>query len=79
MVLPEVKELENVGMPRFEVDGKGSGTFVASLIDVTGSGIVRTQHWNNAIRITVGTQCRSWQTNKQIRKKLRHENRRHTL
>src|SRR5260221_148444 len=42
VILPEIKKLENVSMPWFEVDRKCSRTLVASLIDVTGSGIIRT-------------------------------------
>ena len=53
MVLPEIKELENVGMPYLKVDRECTGSLVAPLINVTSSSIICTQHWHNAIRVAV--------------------------
>ena len=42
-------------MPRFKVDRKCSRTLVASLIDITGSGVICTQRRYNPVRVAVGT------------------------
>ena len=53
MVLSKIQPAKNVCVPGFEIDGKGTRTFVAALIDVASSRIVDTKHWNKAIRSSV--------------------------
>lgn len=53
MVLAQVQEREDVGVPRLDVNGECSGTLVASLIDVTSCGVVRAQHGDNTVRIAI--------------------------
>ena len=40
VVLPQIQELKDVGVPRLEVDGKGAGSLVASLVNVPGGVVV---------------------------------------
>ena len=54
MVLPEVQEVKDVGMPRLQVDGKCPGAFVPSLVHVAGSVVVNPQHGHQSIRRAVG-------------------------
>src|SRR6266508_1783324 len=49
VILSEIEKLEDVSMPRLEVDGECSWTLVASLIDITGSGIICTEHGYNTV------------------------------
>jgi hypothetical protein len=55
MVLPEIKEFEDISVPCLNVDGKRPRTLVASLINITCGGVICTQHRYNTIRVTVGT------------------------
>ena len=41
-------------MPRFHVNCKCTGSFVAALIHVSGSVVEDTQHWDDTIRGTIG-------------------------
>lgn len=54
MVLSQVKEVKDVSVPRFEVDGKGPWSFVAALVDVASCVVVYPQHWYKTIGCTVG-------------------------
>ena len=54
MVLTKVDELEDIGVPGFEVDGESARTLVAALIHISRSCIVDTEHGNNAVRVAVG-------------------------
>lgn len=55
MVLTEVNELEHVRVPWLKIDGEGTGSLVASLVNVTSSCIVCTEHGHNTVRETVRT------------------------
>lgn len=55
MVLAQVEEFKNVGVPRFEVNREGSRALVASLIDVAGRVVVDSEHGNDTVRIAVGS------------------------
>lgn len=54
VVLAEVKEAEDIGMPRLEVNGECTGTLVATLVDIAGGVVVHTEHRNEAVAGTVG-------------------------
>jgi len=53
VILSEVQEFEDVGVPWFNVDRKSSGSLVATLIDITGRGVVGTKHGHNTVRVSV--------------------------
>ncbi len=55
MVLAEVKELEDIRVPRLNVDGKGTGTLVATLVNVSCSVVEDTEHGNDTVADTIGT------------------------
>ena len=54
MVLFELKEVEDVRVPRFEVDGDASLALAASLIDVARRGVKDAQHRHEAVGSAVG-------------------------
>jgi hypothetical protein len=54
VVLPQVEELEDVGMPRLEVDGERSRPFVTALVNIAGGGVVCTEHRHDAVRVSIG-------------------------
>lgn len=49
MVFTKVKEVHDISMPRLKVDGKGTWSFVATLVHITSSIIEDPQHWYQAI------------------------------
>lgn len=53
VILAQVKEFEDICVPWLEVDGKCTRAFIASLVDITSSGIVCSQHWHNTVGITI--------------------------
>lgn len=53
MVLPEIKEVKHICMPRLEVNGKSPRSFVPTLIHIAGSVVENPQHWNQTIGSTV--------------------------
>lgn len=55
VVLAQIQELENVGVPWLDVNGKGTGTLVSSLVDITRSGVISTEHGDNPVRVTIGS------------------------
>jgi hypothetical protein len=55
VVLTQVKEAEDVGVPWLEVDGKGTGALVATLVDIASSVVVNAEHGNETIRCSVGS------------------------
>ena len=55
MILAQVEELEDVGVPGFDVDGEGTGALVASLVNVAGSRVIRTKHRHNTVREVIRT------------------------
>jgi hypothetical protein len=55
VILAEIEESHQIGVPRLKVDSERSGTFVTALVDISGSRIVRAEHGDNTIRDTVGT------------------------
>lgn len=55
MVLAEVQELKNIGVPRLQVDGKSTWTLVSSLVHISGSVVEHPEHGNNTVGGTVGT------------------------
>lgn len=55
MILSQVQELEDVGMPRLDVDGKGTRPLVATLIDISCGVVKDAKHRYNTIRGPVST------------------------
>jgi len=55
-VLAHVEELEDVGVPRLEVDGKRARSLVAALVDVARRVVVHAQHRQEAVRHAVRLQ-----------------------
>ena len=55
MVLSQVKELEHIGVPRLEIDGKGTGALIATLVNVTCSGVISSKHRHDAVGIAVSS------------------------
>src|SRR5690242_18678436 len=55
VVLPQVEETEDVGVPGLKVDGESTRALVATLVDVAGSVVVDTEHRNKTIRGSVGS------------------------
>jgi len=53
VVLPQVDKVEDVVVPRLEVDGEGPWTFVAPLVDVASSRVVCAEHRYNTVRVAV--------------------------
>ena len=49
MVLLEVEEIEDVGVPRLDVDGEGALALAAALVHVAGRVIEDAEHWDNAV------------------------------
>ena len=49
VVLTEVEELNDVGVPWLNVDGKRARTFIATLIHITSSGVVGSQHQYDSV------------------------------
>jgi hypothetical protein len=54
VVLAQVEELKDVGVPRLEVDGKRAGPLVAALVDVARRVVEDAQHGHDAVRRAVG-------------------------
>jgi hypothetical protein len=54
VVLAKVEEFKDIGVPGLEIDGKGTRTFVATLIDVSGSVIEDTEHGDDTVGGAVG-------------------------
>lgn len=54
VVLPQVKEIEDISVPGLEIDGESTGAFVATLVYITRSSIIRSKHRHDAIRIAIG-------------------------
>ncbi|KAI6757641.1 hypothetical protein HG531_003466 [Fusarium graminearum] len=55
VILSEIKELEDVGVPWFKVDGEGTRSLVTTLVNVTSSVVEHTQHGNDTVGSTIGT------------------------
>lgn len=55
VVLAQVKELKDICVPGLKVDGKGTRSLVATLIDVSGSVVEDTKHGGDTVGGTVGT------------------------
>jgi hypothetical protein len=53
MVLPEINEVEYIGMPGLNINGKCARPLVASLVNVTSSRIVCPKHGHDPVRISV--------------------------
>jgi len=49
VVLAEVEEFKDVGVPWLDVHGKRAWTLIATLIHITSSGVVDLQHWHNSV------------------------------
>merc|ERR1719180_715716 len=54
MVLLQVKEVKDIGMPGFKVDGKCSWPLVAALVDITSSVVEPPQHRHQAVAVAIG-------------------------
>ena len=54
VVLLEVKELKDVRVPRFEVNGDGTLALAAALVDVAGGVVEDAEHGDNAVGGAVG-------------------------
>lgn len=55
VVLAEIQELKDVGVPRLQVDSKGTRALVATLVHVPGRVVVHPEHRHDAIRRPVGS------------------------
>lgn len=53
VVLAQVEELEDVCVPRLNVDGKGSRSLVAALVDVARSVVVDSEHRDDTVRVAL--------------------------
>ena len=53
VILSEIEEFENVGMPGFDVDGECSRSLVSSLIDVSSGVVEDSEHGDDSIGVTV--------------------------
>mmetsp|Transcript_40893 Transcript_40893/g.85770 ORF Transcript_40893/g.85770 Transcript_40893/m.85770 type:complete len:437 (-) Transcript_40893:90-1400(-) len=49
VILPQIQHVEDVGVPRLDVDGEGAGTLPPALVDVVGGGVVDAQHRDEAV------------------------------
>ena len=54
VVLLEVEELKDVGVPGFEVDGDGALALATALVNVASGVVEHTQHGNDAVGGAVG-------------------------
>jgi hypothetical protein len=54
VVLAEIQELKDIGVPRLKVNSKSARALVSSLVDVPGSVVEHAKHRNNTVRRTVG-------------------------
>lgn len=55
MVLTKVKKVKDIRMPWLDIDGEGTRTLVAALVDITSSSVVSTEHGHDAIGVTVSS------------------------
>merc|ERR1719470_615246 len=55
VVLTEIQEVEDVSMPRLEVDGEGSWPLVAALVHVPGGVVEDPEHGDQAVAVAIGT------------------------
>lgn len=55
MVLAQIKEFEDISVPRLDVNGESTGALVATLVDITSRSIVSAKHGDNAVRIPIGS------------------------
>jgi hypothetical protein len=55
VVLAEVEEFKDVRVPWLNVDGKRARTLIATLVHITSSSVVGSQHRHDSVRVTVGS------------------------
>jgi len=55
VILSQIEEIEDISVPWLEVDGERSWSLVSTLVDVSSSGVECSKHWNDTVRVTVGT------------------------
>jgi hypothetical protein len=55
VVLPKVKELKDVSVPRLNVDSEGARTLIATLVYITSSCIVGSQHRYDSVGVAVSS------------------------
>jgi hypothetical protein len=55
VVLPQVEEFKHIGVPGLKINCKSTGALVATLVHVTCSGVVRSEHRHDAVGIAVGS------------------------
>ena len=53
VILSQVEEVENVGVPWLDVNGECTRSLVTALIDVSGSGIEGSEHGDDTVRVAV--------------------------
>jgi hypothetical protein len=53
MVLPQVDEVEDIVMPRLDVDGESTEALVAPLVDIVCSCVVCAEHRHDAICVAI--------------------------
>ena len=51
----QVQKVENVAVPRFQVDGKRARALITALVDVLGGGVVHFEHGDQSVGRPVGT------------------------
>merc|ERR1719234_737974 len=54
MVLLQVKEVKDIGVPGFKVDSKSSRPLVATLVDIASSVVEHPQHRHQAVAVAIG-------------------------
>ena len=54
IVLPELKEIDDISMPRLQVNGEGALALAAALVHVARSVIVDLEHGHQAVRESIG-------------------------
>ena len=52
-VLLEIKEVEDICVPRFEIHGERSLPLASSLVHISCSVVVNSQHWHDAVRHSI--------------------------
>ncbi|KAH3685492.1 hypothetical protein WICPIJ_003539 [Wickerhamomyces pijperi] len=55
VVLSDVNEIKDIRVPWFQVQGEGTRSLVTTLVNVTGSVVEDTHHWDDTVGGTVST------------------------
>jgi hypothetical protein len=55
MILSQINELKDIGMPWLNVNSESARAFVPSLVDIPSSCVICTKHGDDSVRVSVGT------------------------